>query len=124
MNSTPIISVSDLPTPRLQLRWEKMKKQQDGYEWFCHYEMVMLLGPYDVRHKKEDEYSGNSAEVLIQMPGGTFTDGVPMTTDNLRIPFRDGAHIKWDAYQLEMRAFVVCGDSAKELKAEPMFGGI
>lgn len=120
-----IISSSDLPTPRLQLRWEKMEEQDDrGYTWFCHYELVMLLGPYDVRHNECDEYSGRSAEVRIKMPGGTKTDieddQVLPKHEYIRIPFRDGAHIKWDAYQFKMRAFVVYANYAQEIAAEPM----
>jgi hypothetical protein len=119
----PIIKASQMPSPRLQLRWEKLDVEEDGYTWFCHYELVMTIGPYDIRHHTaEDMFSGRSVERAIQLFGGTrvaISEGrLPISTDRIDAPRRDGAHIKWDAAQLGLRAFVVCNEFAMEIEPE------
>ena len=106
-----------LPSPRLQLRWRKLKTSRRGYNWECKYELVHTLTPYDIRHEKEMEYSGKSAERKVIM-GRTLTETKRTSmyweeTDLIDIPFRDGAHIRWDSAQLLLPAFVVCGDRAQ-----------
>ena len=100
-----------LPTPRLQLRWEK--SEHPGYRWQCHYELVILLDAYDVRR----EIYKNGRELKKKLPREL---AIPMKPPSLRgssshyppctscdgkqryadTPFRDGAHAQWDAIQL------------------------
>lgn len=99
-----------LPTPRMQLRWKESK--DTGYQWECHYELVILLDEYDVRR----EVYKNGRELKRKLPRELV---IPMKTPSLRnssnphppctamdgtryadTPFRDGAHAKWDAIQL------------------------
>ena len=60
------IKEADLPSPRLELRWGKY----NGETCVCDYNLVWTLTPYDIRHKKKDEYSGKSVEKRLRL-GGT-----------------------------------------------------
>lgn len=92
-----------LPLPRLQLTWEKLaKRDEDGYTWMCKYEMLMPLPLHDIRNERKWGFYAASL-------GGTRSDrsGPPDRWGKLDTPFRDGAHIIWDAIHLGMPAFVV-----------------
>lgn len=107
---------SDLPAPRLQLRW-------DGTD-ICHYEMVILLAEHDIRRERDE----GTASRLMAVPlgctrvtrGKTGDDPMrfnPATKDwEVETPYRDGAHIAWDAHQLGLRAFAVWGSRYTELQ--------
>lgn len=100
-----------LPTPRLQLRW--VASTHPEYQWECHYELVILLDPCDVRreiYKKGRQLKKmRPRELAIPMkdpslrsssnphPPCTSMDGKIRYADT---PFRDGAHARWDALQL------------------------
>ena len=111
-----------LPAPRLQLRWKE--STHAGYQWQCHYELVILLDKYDVRR----EIYKNGRELKKQLPREF---AIPMKGPSLRntsskfppctsgdgkqryedTPYRDGAHAKWDAIQLgDLPIFVVAPD--------------
>lgn len=99
-----------LPLPRLQLTWEKLDKPVDGYNWECKYEMLMPLTKYDIRN--DDRWGFYAAKL-----GGTRIDreGPPDRWGKLETPFRDGAHVLWDAIHLGMPAFVVYGDKYRRV---------
>lgn len=66
---------SKLPTPRMQLRWKESK--DTGYQWECHYELVILLDEYDVRR----EVYKNGRELKRKLPREL---AIPMKTPSLR----------------------------------------
>jgi hypothetical protein len=117
----PVVSEATLPVPRLELRWGKPR----GDTRICDYNLVLELGPYDIRHKKRAEYTGRCAEMRVRLgrtkvTGGTdrarvYRDeaGVAVSIDT---PFRDSSHIAWDGHQLKLRAFVVADGLAQELE--------
>ncbi len=110
------IELSALPMPRLQLTWEKLKKPRDGMNWFCHYELLMPLDKHDIRRG-----SRGKKEFLRLKLGGTHvgkSDGRTPEWDNGDIdkPFRDGAHIQWDARLLKLPMFVVYGNKAQRIE--------
>ena len=104
--STPTLSgesMETLPLPRLQLTWTRTGKGC----WECSYDLFIPIGENDCRgesdgggpgyttaHFNTTEASGGGASPVC--PGGS-----------LRSPYRDGAHIKWDAKRLGLPAFVV-----------------
>lgn len=115
---------SKLPTPRLQLRWEAAA--HPGYQWQCHYELVISLDEYDVRR----EIYKNGRQLKKKLPREFI---VPMKSPSLRnsssrfppctsgdgrtryadTPYRDGAHAMWDAIQLGCPPiFVIAPDGA------------
>jgi hypothetical protein len=104
-NDVIALPVAELPAPRLQLRWTP-STQRPGYDWECHYELVLPLGEYDIRRENYDE-DGNELEkinelvVPIKPPSLRGSDKIPCTgQDGNRYydaPYRDGAHALWDA---------------------------
>lgn len=106
-----------LPTPRLQFRWEKMAKPKDGFNWFCHYELVLGLETADIRNPHEMKKPGELTVVL----GGTRvgSENGPIRPDGtVNTPFRDGAHAHWDGQQLgDPAVFAICGDVVMDVKA-------
>jgi hypothetical protein len=96
---------NSLPAPRLQLRWAP-SDQRSGYQWECHYELVLPLGEFDIRREQYDAEGneiGKISELIVSMkpPSLRGSTGTPCTTgDGERYydtPFRDGAHAMWDA---------------------------
>ena len=117
--------MKNLPAPRMQLRWEPCSI--DGYNWQCHYELVINLGEFDIRR---DVYKNGRQlkkklprQLAIKMkePQLRQTSGIPCTSINgeryADAPFRDGAHAKWDAEQLNVPVFVIAPDG-KAFKVE------
>jgi hypothetical protein len=112
----------ELPAPRLQLRWEKPEQRINGYNWLCHYELVIPLDQYDVRAEQYDEEGDLLPEKLkeqtIPMREGASmrgSEGIPCTTMGgdryYDSPFRDGAHAYWDAKLLgNLPIFVIAPD--------------
>lgn len=93
-----------LPTPRLQLRWEPYVGKP-GYDWQCHYELVLPLGKYDIRREiwRDGEQVGERDELVLPVKepsirGSTCT---PCLHDSGAVyadmPYRDGAHAIWDS---------------------------
>src|SRR5262245_38298431 len=85
-----------MPTPRLQLRWEKVAEG----EWKCNYELVIKLGKLDIRNPQDYK---RATEKLIPLSSGTMvqsTRGPVWPDGTVDTPFRDGAHARWDAEQL------------------------
>lgn len=90
----------DLPIPRLEMRWVPL--EESGYNWAALYRLVY-------RH-----FLGHICFIPFghTRRGGTTE---PMTMESLDLPFRDGAHLKSDAQQLNLPAFVIYRGKAKQL---------
>ena len=84
----------NLPVPRLELRYVQKTK----YTMISSYSIIY-------RHLLGD---------IMSIPiSSTKIDGCNASVDFL--PFRDGAHIYNDMYELNLRGFVVTGTDVKEL---------
>ena len=94
--------MSKLPAPRLQLRWGFSDNPE--YNWMCHYELVLLLGEYDIRREQneEDPTCLDIGEWVVPITRPTYRGGggVPCNGGYADAPFRDGAHARWDSEQL------------------------
>lgn len=121
MNHT--IWEGELPAPRLQLRWipATVETRKRGYNWECHYELVMPLNDYDIRAEQYDENDELMEEklkefaVAMKCPSARQTEGTPCTTmagdRYYDSPFRDGAHAYWDAKLIgNLPIFVIAPD--------------
>ncbi|MBJ9593193.1 hypothetical protein [Burkholderia seminalis] len=95
-----------LPAPRLQLRWVPSDRKETGYNWACHYELVLPLGEFDIRAERygdDDERLPNLTELVVPMkpPSLRGSSAIPCTAqDGSRYydsPYRDGAHAWWDS---------------------------
>lgn len=100
--------VSHLPAPRLQLRWSSPH--------LCHYELVIPLGKYDVRRERGN---GDTRSCFMAIPLNSTRVGggndimfelAPDGTARVRMPYRDGMHIRWDAHTLKLPAYAIWGD--------------
>jgi hypothetical protein len=97
-----------LPTPRIQLRWEA-SDERHGYQWKCHYELVIQLGEYDIRREVYKDgmqlRKKLPRELLIPIkePSWRGSSQTPCGQGDHRYadtPYRDGAHAMWDGIQL------------------------
>ena len=98
-----------LPAPRLQLRWVEAEPNNDGFDWACHYELVLPLRKHDIRREVYDDdgvMTGKVSELVAPLDGPSRRGGggTPCEArDGTRYfdpPFRDGAHAKWDSEAL------------------------
>lgn len=96
-----------LPAPRIQLRWQP--STGTGYQWECHYELVIALRKTDVRAEQYGPRGGrlpNLKELVVPIkpPSLRGSSQTPCTwsdgTRSYDAPYRDGAHAMWDAEQL------------------------
>lgn len=93
------------PLPRLELRWRKDPKDDNERQrledssmnetWFCDYGLVVPLQENDVRatpgiDEKRDSIFYTFSTTMVS--GGDPWPG--------QLPYRDGAHAKWDAAAL------------------------
>lgn len=120
----------EMPAPRMQLRWVegvKLDPEASATEWYCIYEIVIAIDALDVRADEfcqKHEYLKSDArplEAAVEF-GRTrkWGDWSPIGVGGcVRTPFRDGAHVKWDARQLGLPAFAVYGDDFTEIETEP-----
>lgn len=102
------IPESEMPAPRLELRWtDEGAPFRDGYTIACVYSVVIKLGDYDIRKERVDE----NYEPLPNVPTHSAELGKTLSTgevgrkwhreqDAIGTPYRDGAHAQWDAKQL------------------------
>jgi hypothetical protein len=112
---------TELATPRIQLRWMPSTLRRE-YKWECHYEIVILLGEFDIRREVYDEDGEMKKkklprELVIQIKGPSLRGGQTTPCGEVGgeryadTPFRDGAHAMWDALQLgEPPIFVIAPD--------------
>ena len=99
------IPESDMPAPRLELRWED--KRNRDYAVQCVYSLVIALGEHDIRAERNDQNGKplpNLTELKVEL-GKTLSDGsaarrYSAARDEVDAPFRDGAHARWDSQQL------------------------
>lgn len=100
--------LKNLPVPRIQLRWEASDERR-GYQWKCHYELVIGLDEYDIRREiyKNGEMLRKKLPRELVIPvkepswrGSTMTPCGEGDTRYADTPFRDGAHAMWDGMQL------------------------
>lgn len=106
-----------LATPRLQFRWEK-KDSGDGYNWFCHYELVLRLDTNDIRNPHEYKKPGELTLPLGGTRVGKSAEHGPVWPDGrVDTPFRDGAHAQWDSEQLGgLPIFAIYGNSVTPIE--------
>ena len=115
-----LISVSQLPKTRLELRWRQIPRDEDGYTMVCDYELVLELDELDIRGEVYDDDGGlvrRDREKRLTL-GGTRTTGNTqrlLRNGEIDTPFRDGSHILWDALKLKIPAFVVLDDMAMDV---------
>jgi hypothetical protein len=50
-----LIPVSELPPTRLELRWRPIERDENGYTWFCDYDLVLELDELDIRGEVYDD---------------------------------------------------------------------
>lgn len=107
------IPESEMPAPRLELRWVDLKEPVNGdFEWTveCIYSLVLKLGEHDIRGERSDD-DGNdlpkvdtiSFEMNRTRSTGTAASRYYLKKwgqDKVDTPFRDHAHAHWDAEQL------------------------
>jgi hypothetical protein len=106
----PLISENDMPSPRLELRWEKTGETWEQRE--CAYNIVLPLRDTDIRC--EDERGVKVRATLTLEIGRTRVEGgfkylfQPNEKDGDQIdtPYRDGAHARWDSAALRGRAIL------------------
>ncbi|WP_157636690.1 hypothetical protein [Burkholderia ubonensis] len=100
-----MIHKDNLPAPRLQLRWVP-SDLKSGYEWECHYELVLPLSEHDIRAEQEGPDGAplpklKELVVPMKLPSLRGSSGTPCTAqDGSRYyddPYRDGAHAFWDS---------------------------
>ena len=100
------IPESDMPAPRIQLKWEDLPETQLGvYRWtvVCAYSLVLKLADYDIRGEREGDLP-KLKELAIKM-GDTMSTGFAAKRydsrdDTVDTPFRDHSHALWDSEQL------------------------
>lgn len=110
-------ALAGLPAPRLQLTWDAMERDADGYNTICHYHLVLPVGKYDIRNPHEYQRDG----FLLLDLGGTHSTGSISSRvypdGKIDTPFRDGSHIAWDSHRLNLPAYVVCGEASMLIAA-------
>ena len=113
---------------RLELTWECL--DASACRWVCHYDLVNPLGEVDCRgtfdikpqkRPKSFRMVWLDKDNCQRIPmGRTMVTGCRPGTHmwpdgTLYIPFRDGAHMGWDAERLGLRCFVIAGDEIREI---------
>lgn len=96
------IPESEMPAPRLELRWVDTPKDDRGYSVCCVYSLVLALDEHDIRAERDD--GPDVREFKVEL-GKTLSDGQAARRyraahDEVDAPFRDGAHANWDTKQL------------------------
>lgn len=90
--------------PVLELTWKKATEK--GFNWRAEYELVIPVREIDVRSKDgvfRVKLGGTNVE--------TTQKGFPIEDGKVSVPYRDGAHMKWDAEALGLEAWAVYGET-------------
>ncbi len=112
-----------LPVPRLQLRCAPLGKNNDGeddwYNYMVVYEMVYQHYTGLMGHTREER-----AE-LIAVPFsytriGAGINRAPIYDGKIDLPRRDGIHIRFDAANLKLPMFIICGDVVQAIEPEEL----
>jgi len=94
-----------LPAPRLELMWNANEGKRT-----CTYSLVLPLKEGDIR--RENNKGKDVQDTLKLKIGKTLVEGGVSIQDGIvDIPFRDGAHARWDSKTLNLPIYVVCGDT-------------
>ncbi len=97
-----------LPYPRLELRWRKAKKYEQG-NWACDYFLVLFPKEIsDIRCDKGERAGIQDVKYLLNTTCRTSTHE-PYEGD---VPYRDGAHAQWDSVALNIPAFSIYKNKA------------
>jgi hypothetical protein len=93
----------DIERAYLELRWEE--KHEDGYDWFCHYELIVPT---------------TDGRIMRTALGGTRrgSSKPPIWEGEVDTPFRDGSHAIWDGETLGLKAWAVYGETRTEVKSK------
>lgn len=116
-----IIDEKDLPTPRLELRWRLVDKDDAlGVKANCHYSLVLPLREHDIRREDEDGNDVRSEQALeinvTESQGGFWPK---YRGDYIETPYRDGVHAIWDSEVLNgMPIYAVCPATKKAMLVE------
>lgn len=91
-----------LPVPRLELRWVEHNENSLGYQYYCRYDLVKC------------HLTGSVDRIPL---GGTSSSRGPDIVKNGKVdtPFRDGAHIRFDAREMGLPAYAIYKDTVTEL---------
>lgn len=96
-----------LPVPRLEITWHPMERSHDGYNMMIRYDLVK-------RHLCDE---------IHRVPlGATRTTATKVDRDQngiLFTPFRDGAHIAFDARELRLPAYVIDTTTGEHNRLKP-----
>lgn len=110
-------SMDKLPYPRLEVRLRQTDEKTDPdnfdtYEYAWDY--VLVIHPArntDIRCNVGDEYGMKDVEYILNT---SYSSGGPPRVAG-DIPYRDGAHIKWDGEALNLPMFSIVNGEAVEL---------
>lgn len=115
----PLIKASQLPCPRLELRWDvEDAPPPDGYPTgtkACRYLLVVPLGQWDIRREDED---GNQVretsetELGCTVRGGGNPQMVWPESNSIDTPYRAHSHARWDSHLLKIPAYATAGGYA------------
>ncbi len=111
--------VSDLPAPRLELRWVNVSG--DWAEAHCIYELVMPLAEYDVRRTEEQGMNGKAElRIEIRTTKRTGSGRKPVWGVKVDTPWRDGIHILCDSAKLgNLPMFATCEGIVTQVPSGP-----
>ena len=98
----------------LVLEFFPIKNPVDGYNWKVEYYLNVPLRSGDGR-------AGRRSWKKVRMGGtrvGSSNALYPFFRDERKLdtPFRDGAHIQWDAQELRLPMFSIYGDHVETIK--------
>lgn len=94
-----LFSTKELPRPRIQFVWVA-HPTFDGV-WFCHYQLVLNVQPFDIRREGESLYGDYVIE--LEPPTRRSSNQIPCILAGQYypdLPFRSGRHGSWDSFQL------------------------
>lgn len=105
------ISESELPCPRLELRWNKGE-----YEKRCDYNFVLPITVGDIRKGSAVQFGSELRFCMGWTTNSGGGDTHPLYPNGIiDVPFRDGMHIAWDSYNTGFPAFVVWQGQAQSI---------
>lgn len=106
----------DLAAPRLQLRWSHDDSGRSN--WVCNYEMVLPLRQGDCRNDEGANFA--VIELGRTLVGGGGAPPWERAIVEQSMPYRDGAHARWDAEALGGLPIYVLGPDGAARKVEPI----
>ena len=112
MNMKATKNTNNLPVPRLEFEWVKVK--DSWYKRSCNYHLVIPIDELDIRSNSEDECGVyDEWKVLMGETNVTGGGGEPVFDDGtVQSPFRDSVHMLRDNSALggNLPMYAVCGD--------------